>query len=82
MENPRTTAARDHDDHEQIEGAEDAPGFQGAQGGRIARDVASQVQADVGNEDAESDAMRRVKNHDEIEAGKGRQPEKPGDMTG
>lgn len=41
MENPRTTTARDHDDHGLIEGEPPAPTQGGTSGGNLARDNAS-----------------------------------------
>ena len=41
-ENPRTESARRYDDHEMLEGAEDAPSFQSSSGGRIAQNVGAQ----------------------------------------
>lgn len=41
-ENPRTTAARDHDDSALIDSMEDAPGVDGSAGGGVQRDVATQ----------------------------------------
>ena len=46
MENPRTTSARDHDDHEMIDAAvaEATPGQGSSSGGDLARDVATQAE--------------------------------------
>lgn len=41
MENPRTTSARDHDDHDLIEGIDASPSASGSSGGNLARDIAS-----------------------------------------
>ena len=46
MENPRTTAARDHDDHVLIDSAEDAPSASGTSGGNMQRELASQAELD------------------------------------
>lgn len=44
MDNPRTQAARDHDDSDLIEGMEDAPSHKGAQGGNLQRDIATRAE--------------------------------------
>ena len=46
MENPRTTSAREHDDHEMIDAAvaESTPGQGSSSGGELARDVATQAE--------------------------------------
>jgi hypothetical protein len=46
MENPRTTAARDHDDSDVIDAAQDAPSDAGRSGGNMARDLSTQAEAD------------------------------------
>lgn len=45
MEHPRTTSARDHDDHEIIDAATEAPDNVGRSGGNLARDVATRDEA-------------------------------------
>ena len=46
MENPRTTSAREHNDHEMIDAAvaETTPGQGSSSGGDLARDVATQAE--------------------------------------
>ena len=44
MENPRTSAARDHDDSDLIDGMSEAPSHSGAQGGNLQRDIASRAE--------------------------------------
>ncbi|WP_375426781.1 hypothetical protein [uncultured Sphingomonas sp.] len=46
MENPRTTSAREHDDHEMIDAAvaEVTPGQSSSSGGHLAKDVATQAE--------------------------------------
>lgn len=48
MENPRTTSARDHDDHEMIDAAvaETTPGQGSTSGGHLAVDLATQSEHD------------------------------------
>ncbi|MBR0551548.1 hypothetical protein [Stakelama marina] len=46
MENPRTESARDHDDSEIIDRAENAPGESGRSGGNLQRDVATTDEED------------------------------------
>lgn len=69
MENPRTTDARDHDDSAIIDDATLAPGFSGASGGDLQRDVASAAeQAEV----ADPEASTGVEKSDTIEHGTAR----------
>ena len=44
VDNKRTDAARDHDDHVMIDDMEDAPGQSGASGGNLQRDIASRAE--------------------------------------
>jgi hypothetical protein len=66
MENPRTTAARDHDDHELIDAAvaDQTPSQSNASGHGIATDVASQAELD---EVADPDGRTRVRKDDAID---------------
>ena len=43
-ENPRTEASRRNDDSDLIDQMEDGPGFSGASGGNLARDIASRAE--------------------------------------
>ena len=47
MENPRTTSARDHDDHDLIDDDVSTPSASGTSGGNLARDVASAGEASL-----------------------------------
>jgi hypothetical protein len=63
MENPRTTSARDHDDHEMLEDSDNMP-MDSSTGGNLARDVASSSEeADL----IEPDGTRRVRKQDDID---------------
>jgi hypothetical protein len=64
MENPRTTAARDHDDSALIEDSSAAPAGAGTSGGNLARDVASHDELDSV---AEPDSSTGVKKQDKID---------------
>ena len=80
-ENSRTTSARDHDDHELIEGAaDDSLGGQPADGSRgLAADVNTQSElARLG----ESDDRVRAQKDDMIHHGQRYASGKPRDMTG
>lgn len=57
MENPRTTAARDHDDSDMIDSIEPGAGQQGRSGGNLATDVASE---------SELDAVQDPANHERV----------------
>ena len=64
MENPRTTSAREHDDHEMLDDADNAPMDGSTSGGNLARDVASSSEeADL----IEPEARRRVRKQDAID---------------
>jgi hypothetical protein len=64
MENPRTTSARDHDDHEMLEDSDNAPMDSSTSGGNLARDVASSSEeVDL----IEPDGTRRVRKQDDID---------------
>jgi hypothetical protein len=64
MENPRTTSARDHDDHEMLDDRDNAPMDSSTTGGNLARDVASSSEeADL----IEPDGKRRVRKQDDID---------------
>jgi hypothetical protein len=64
MENPRTTSARDHDDHEMLEDSDNMPMDSSTSGGNLARDVASSSEeADL----IEPDGTRRVRKQDDID---------------
>jgi hypothetical protein len=78
MENPRTTTARDTDDHELIEGAieEGAPSFGSAGGGQLQRNVASAAEEKL---IAEPDGTRRVEKADAIEEDQARPTQRPRD---
>jgi hypothetical protein len=81
MENPRTTSARDHDDHELIEAAQsDTFGGQPGDGSRgLAADVNTQNElAGVGDPEAHT----RVQKDDDIHHDQRRASGKPRDMTG
>lgn len=81
-ENPRTTSARDHDDHELIDAAvaEAVPGIGGGGGSHnIGNDVATQTDlAQV----SEPDATVRPQKADDIHNNQARPSGKPRDMTG
>jgi hypothetical protein len=64
MENARTEAARDHDDSTLIDTAEAAPTQQDVSGGELARDVASQAEADAIDD---PEGRERVTKQDEID---------------
>jgi hypothetical protein len=81
MENPRTTSARDHDDHELIDAAaSDSLGGQPADGSRgLAADVNTQSElARVGD----PDGRVRPQKDDMIHHDQRRASGKPRDMTG
>lgn len=81
MENPRTTSARDHDDHEMIDDAvaETTPGQGSASGGNLARDVASQAEeAAVTDPEAHS----RPEKEDDMHAGQAYRASRTGGATG
>lgn len=81
MENPRTTSARDHDDHEMIDAAvaDATPGQGSASGHNIATDVATQAElAAVGD----PEARVRPQKDDDIHNDQARPSGKPRDMTG
>jgi hypothetical protein len=64
MENPRTTSARDHDDHEMLEDSDNMPMDSSTSGGNLARGVASSgEEADL----IEPDGTRRVRKQDDID---------------
>jgi hypothetical protein len=64
MENPRTTSARDRDDHELLEDSDNAPMNSSTSCGNLARDVASSSEeADL----IEPDGKRRVRKQDAID---------------
>lgn len=68
MENPRTTSARDHDDHAIIDAASElpTPGAVGGGGGGVGDDVATQLEeAQV----ADPDHHARVTKTNDIHAG-------------
>jgi hypothetical protein len=66
MENPRTEAARAHDDSELIENAEPGPDQAATSGGDLARDVTSQAEeARIGD----PSKITRVTKEDDIEHG-------------
>ena len=68
QEHPRVTAARDHDDKDIIEAAEDAPGFAGTAGGKIAQNVAAQDELNqaVEGEDSRTRVMSSDKGEPRI----------------
>ena len=73
MENPRTTAARDHDDSALIDAAESGPSFAQSSGGNMARDVGTQ------NETAQVEdpsSHTRVHKGDAIEHAQERRPDR------
>ena len=74
MENPRTTTARDHDDHELIEGSAPAPGASGSAGGNLARDIATQSEEDSL---IEPDSSKRVQKTDAIHNDTARRTRRP-----
>lgn len=67
MENPRTTSARDHDDHAIIDAAieEGSGGVAGEAGGRLQRDVATQNELVRGTTDPE--ALTQPTKQDDID---------------
>ena len=71
MENPRTTSARDHDDHEMIDAAvaDPTPGQGSTRGGDLARDVATQAE-EAAVQDPE--VTRRPEKTDKIDNGQSR----------
>jgi hypothetical protein len=74
MENPRTTAARDHDDSALLESDTPAPATSGTSGGNLARDIASQ------DEEAaltEPDATTRPQKQDDIHNDAARRTNRP-----
>ncbi|HEX8384423.1 MAG TPA: hypothetical protein VF592_13740 [Sphingomonas sp.] len=81
MENPRTTSARDHDDHEIIDAAaaDPTPGQGGTSGGNLQRDVASQSEEVAVSE---PDALVRPQKEDDIHNNQAFRTGKPRDMTG
>lgn len=80
-ENPRTTSARDHDDHEMIDAAVDeaTPGQSSASGGNLARDVATEAELAAVDD---PEATRRPEKENDIHAGQAYGSGKPRDMTG
>ena len=81
MENPRTTSARDHDDHELIDNAvaEATPGQGSRSGHNIATDVATENEL---AEIADPEALTRPRKEHDIHNGQARPTGKPNDMTG
>ena len=79
-ENPRTTTARDNDDHELIEGmvADADTGVSGStSGGQLAQDVGSQN--DLVREVGDPDALTRPQRSDDIHHDQARPHAKPND---
>jgi len=74
MENPRTTTARDHDDHDLIEGNDPAPAASGSAGGNLARDIATQSEED---ELVEPDSSKRVQKDDAMHNDTARRTRRP-----
>lgn len=66
MENPRTEAARAHDDSDLIDNAEPSPGQATSSGGNLARDVASQAEEALITDSA---GVTRVTKQNDIEHG-------------
>lgn len=82
-ENPRTTAARDHDDHELIDAAV-ADADTGIVGGTSANNLAHDVgsQNDLARAVDDPEAMTRPMKSDDIHNNQARPKAKPNDMTG
>jgi hypothetical protein len=57
MEHPRTTSARDHDDHDLLDDASNVPMDSSTSGGNLARDVTSS---------AEEAALRKPDGHRDV----------------
>jgi hypothetical protein len=76
MENPRTTTARETDDHELIEGAiaDGQPSFGSASGGQLQRNVASAAEEES---IADPDGTRRVEKADDMEEDQARPTQRP-----
>lgn len=81
MENPRTTSARDHDDHELIDAAvaDHTPPHSNISGHGIGTDVSTQ--ADMATI-TDPDGVVRPQKEDDIHNGQRRAAGKPRDMTG
>jgi hypothetical protein len=71
MENPRTTSARDHDDHEMIDAAvaDPTPGQGSTRGGSLAHDVATQAELAAVSD---PEVTRRPKKTDKIDSDQAR----------
>jgi hypothetical protein len=65
MENPRTEAARAHDDSEIIDAMEDAPSQSGASGGNLQRDIGTR--AEEHRSTGDPDGVTRVRDKDKPE---------------
>ena len=65
MENPRTDAARAHDDSEIIDDMEEAPSQSGAIGGNLQRDIASRAEEE--HLTGDPDGVTRVRADDKPE---------------
>jgi len=73
MENPRTEAARTHDDSELIDNAEAGTGQATSSGGNLARDVASQAEEALIDDPA---GTTRVTKQDDIAHGSEVRPDR------
>ena len=81
MENPRTTSARDHDDHEMIDAAvaEATPGQGSASGGKLAVDVGTQAEEAA---ITDPEAHLRPEKEDDQNAGQAYPANRTGGATG
>lgn len=67
----RTDSARDHDDHELIEGSEPTPSAQGSSGGGLQRDIGNRAdEAEAMNPDAGITRVRKGDDPDRPVAGR------------
>lgn len=75
MENPRTTTARETNDHDLTEGAakDRAPAFSGTSGGQLQRNLASAAEEESV---ADPDGTRRVEKADAIEEDQARRTDR------
>ena len=82
-ENPRTTSARDNDDHELIDAA-----VAGSEAGAVAESSGGHLQTDIGSQDdlkqglGDSGSTTRPQKADDIHNNQAYPAGKPRDMTG
>jgi hypothetical protein len=80
MDNRRTESAREHDDHELIDEAEQdsTPPFQGRSGGNLQEDIATQAELERVRD---PEALEGAEKKDDIEHGQASPSKHPADKT-